>query len=72
MSQKDSTEIHRKKIQFYSCAIGSLTETQNQLLIARDVGYLTTDAFHAAARQSVTVSKLINGLKNGAMNRQKG
>ena len=62
----------KEKIQFYSCAIGSLTETQNQLMIARDVGYLATTAFTAAAQQSIIVSKLINGLKKGAMNRQQG
>ncbi len=30
----------REKEQFYSIALESLTETQNQLLIARDLGYI--------------------------------
>ena len=43
-------------------ALGSLTEVQNQLLIARDVKYLTNKQFQDIARQSVEVHKLINGL----------
>lgn len=30
----------KEKMQFYATARGSLTEVENQLLIARDVGYL--------------------------------
>jgi len=35
----------------------------NQLLIARDVGYLPKDEFDKIAKQTVVVHKLINGLK---------
>lgn len=35
-----SRNSYREKLQFYSMALGSLTEVQNQLLIAKDVGYL--------------------------------
>lgn len=50
------------KRQFYAIALGSLTETQSQLLIARDLSYLPNDDFNLIANQSVVVSKLINGL----------
>lgn len=43
-------------------AQGSVTELQNQLLIARDVGYLTKEAFSNMANQSVIVHKIISGL----------
>ena len=43
-------------------ALGSLTELQNQLLVAHDVGYLKVDAFSRVAEMTVEVSKLINGL----------
>lgn len=33
----------KDKCQFYAIAIGSLTELQNQLLVARDVGYITQE-----------------------------
>jgi four helix bundle protein len=52
----------KEKIQFYFMALGSLTEIQNQLLIARDIGYMDKDQFDHAAGKTVEVSKLINGL----------
>lgn len=52
----------KEKLQFYSIALGSLTEVQNQLLIARDIGYITKDQFQKIAEETIIVSKLINGL----------
>jgi len=57
-----SRQGKKEKIQFYYTAKGSLTELQNQLLIARDVGYLTKEIFNNIANQTVEVSKLLNGL----------
>ncbi len=51
------------KKRFYAIALGSLTEIQNQLLIGKDIGYITKSRFTTAAEQTVTVSKLINGLR---------
>lgn len=56
----------KEKIQFYSMGLGSLTELQNQLLIARDVEYLSQELFRKIAQQSVCVSKLLNGLIKSA------
>ena len=58
-----SRSTSKDKYQFYSVAQGSLTELQNQLLIARDVGFLRTDEFSNIAKQTVVVNKLISGLK---------
>lgn len=52
----------KEKAHFYSIALGSLTEVQNQLLIARDVGYLSSEEFNSLSLLSVDVSKLIHGL----------
>ena len=52
----------KEKLQFYCMALGSLTELQNQLIIARDVGYISTIEFERIASQSVLVSKITNGL----------
>src|SRR3989344_3603085 len=52
----------KEKAQFYAIAQGSLTELQNQLLISRDVGYLTSPEHKEIELQLVTVHKLINGL----------
>ncbi|MEK7541653.1 MAG: four helix bundle protein [Patescibacteria group bacterium] len=53
----------KDKRQYYIRAEGSLIELQNQLLIAWDVGYTNDDAFRKNAHQTVSVHKLINGLK---------
>lgn len=52
----------KEKIQYYYQALGSLTEAQNQLLIARDVGYITKTDFNTLANQTILTSKLLNGL----------
>lgn len=50
------------KRHFYAMAHGSLTEVQNQLLIGRDVGYVSQTVFKQLADQTVVVHKLITGL----------
>lgn len=57
-----SRNSYKEKSQFYSMALGSLTEVQNQLLIAKDIGYILKENFDSAAAQTVIVSKLVNGL----------
>ena len=53
---------YNDKAHFYTMAHGSLTEAQNQLIVARDVKYITTDRFDQIAQQSVVVHKLLTGL----------
>ncbi|TSC88276.1 MAG: S23 ribosomal protein [Microgenomates group bacterium Gr01-1014_7] len=57
-----SRKTKKEKAQFFYMTLGSITELQNQLLIARDIGYLSRDKFQNIAEKTVTVSKLINGL----------
>lgn len=52
----------KEKIQFYYMALGSMTELQNQLLIARDLGYIEADKFSEIAQKTVSTAKLINSL----------
>lgn len=65
-----SRQSYKEKIQFYSMAQGSNTELQNQLLIARDIGYLKELEFTKTANQSVTVHKLLNGLIKASRNKK--
>ena len=58
-----SRNTSKDKYQFYSIAHGSLTELQNQLLISHDVRYLNEESFDELMEQTITVNKLINGLK---------
>lgn len=57
-----SRTSYKEKIQFYYISLGSLTEIQNQLLIARDIDYITREDFNKIASQTILLSKLLNGL----------
>lgn len=61
-----SRRTKKDKSQFYFIALGSTTELQNQLVITRDLGYLSQTEFHALGNQSIRVSKLIRGLLKSA------
>lgn len=52
----------KEKHQFYSIARGSVTEVQNQLLISRDVSYISAEEFDEADGQADLVHKIITGL----------
>jgi four helix bundle protein len=57
-----SRKSPKEKYQFYSSAKGSITELQNQLLIAKDIGYLSKELSDKIIQQSVIVNKLLSGL----------
>ncbi|MEK7534394.1 MAG: four helix bundle protein [Patescibacteria group bacterium] len=57
-----SRRSKKEKAQFFYMALGSVTELQNQLLIARDLNYISSAEFKNIADQTVVVSKLVNGL----------
>ena len=57
-----SRNSYKEKLQFYSVALGSVTEIQNQLLIAKDIGYITKEDFDLLAQQTIKVNKITNGL----------
>ncbi len=52
----------KDKMHFYSMALGSVAELQNQILIARDVGYIDKRTFYPLSEQSILVHKLVSGL----------
>jgi four helix bundle protein len=53
--------FNREKVQFYSMSLGSVTELQNQLLLSRDIGYLSDTKFQIAAQKTIIVHKLVHG-----------
>lgn len=55
-----SRQGYKEKLQFYYMALGSLTELQNQLLIAKDLGYLNQAEFVGTVKQIISVHKLLN------------
>ncbi len=52
----------KEQIQFFYISLGSLIEIQNQLLIARDVGYLSTNDYNNINELTINSQKIINGL----------
>ena len=58
-----SRQSKKEKKQFYSTAKGSLTELQNQLLVAKDVGYINQTEFDKIAKKTIRVSRLLTGLR---------
>ena len=52
-----------EKQQFYSISKGSLTEVENQIIIAKDVGYINQSEFIIINQQIITVGKLIVSLQ---------
>ena len=59
---------YKEKARFYSISLGSTTELQNQLLIAKDVNYITKEQFQNIAEQSIKVHKITNGLIKSSKN----
>lgn len=57
------SRIYKKeKKQFYYIALGSVTELENQLLVGKDVGYISQKKFMSIAVQLIEVHKLLNNL----------
>lgn len=57
-----SRNSFKEKVQFYSTSVGSLTEVQNQLLVARDIKYISQKYYAELADKTVIVSKLLSGI----------
>lgn len=56
----------KEKVQFYYLSRGSLRELQNQLIIARDIKYITVNSFNDIFAQSGVSHKLINAFISSA------
>jgi four helix bundle protein len=57
-----SRNSYSDKTHFYTMAHGSLTELQNQLYIAKDVGYINEIVFESLMEQANDVYKILAGL----------
>lgn len=55
-------QSYKEKVQFYYLSNGSLIELKNQLLIAKDVGYLVKSDFDLLAIQINLTHQLLQGL----------
>jgi four helix bundle protein len=57
-----SRKSDKEKVQFFHIALGSLTEVQNQVLIARDVKYISADECERLFEEARETQKLLRGL----------
>lgn len=55
-------QTYREKVQFYYQAQGSLIELKNQILIAKDIGYLSEEDFQKLFKQANITHQLLQGL----------
>lgn len=53
---------YREKVQFFYIAHGSVTELKNQLILARDLKYISSENFDKIMGQLTTAHKLLQGL----------
>lgn len=57
-----SRRSKNEKLQFYSIAHGSLTEVENQILIAKDVGFMNNKVYIQLDNKINEVHKMLNSL----------
>ena len=57
-----SRQSYKEKCSFYYIALGSVTELQSQLLIAKDIKYLKKIKVEEIYHQTIKVHKILNGL----------
>lgn len=51
---------YKEKIQFYYVSSGSFSELKNQILIARDIGYLKEKSYNEIMNQADYAHKILN------------
>lgn len=59
----------KDRVHFYDMARASLAEVQSQLLVSRDVGYMSSEMFNEIANHSVECHKVLTGLINATKGR---
>ena len=63
-----SRQSYKDKVQFYCIALGSLTELQNQIIICKDIGYISPELYSKFEEQSTIEHRIINGLIKSSKN----
>ena len=61
---------YKEKDNFYSIASGSLTESENQIIIARGIGYISESDYRSVEEQIIKTHKLLYGLRK--VNKERG
>lgn len=65
-----SKRTTRDFLRFVNIAYGSVAELETQLMIAQNLGYLSSDALNLLLKEIGSVGKMLNGLVSGLEKRQ--
>jgi len=57
-----SRQSYKEKIQFYSIALGSTTELQNQLIVGKDIGIVSKEKYQQVSERLIRIHKMLNAL----------
>lgn len=57
-----SRSSYKEKTQFYSISLGSLTEIENQLIIAKDLEYISNKEYDKLIERIIELHKITNGI----------
>src|SRR3989338_4323228 len=63
-----SRKSYKDKAHFYSISLGSLTEVENQIIIAKDIDYIDLETFNKLILQIYELHKMTNGLIKASKN----
>ena len=61
ISEGFGRQTYKEKTQFYYLAKGSLTEVKNQIIIARDLKYISGSDYVSVIQQTEVVQRLLHG-----------
>lgn len=64
-----SRHSSKEKLNFFAIALGSSTELENQLIISRDLGYISSQEYANVIQRLTTVQKLLSGLRKTVQSR---
>jgi four helix bundle protein len=62
IAERFGRQSYGERVKFYNIASGSLTEVNNQLIIARDVGYLREADLRKLSSQADEFGRILGGL----------
>src|SRR3989339_1166857 len=62
-------QTYKDKTHFYFISAGSLTELHNQVIISKDLKYITIEKFGVIGGQIIKVQKILNGLIKSSKSR---
>lgn len=71
IAEGQGRSFDKKFAHFLSHALGSLMETETQVMIGRDLGYISTSAAEKLLNDSAEIGRLLNGLLTSVNKKEK-